>query len=78
MASIQERIIKDIAIFDKNILSISIADLSPKQKEIVELAAMYAKDSKSFLDKGDFYTSFSAIAYAHGLLDSIIKLNQKM
>jgi hypothetical protein len=78
MASIQERIIKDIAIFDKNILSLSAHDLSPGQKEIVELAAMYAKDSKSFLDKGDFYTSFSAIAYAHGLLDSIIKLNQKM
>ncbi len=77
MASIQERIIKDIEIFDRNISSMSLKDLNPEQKEIVELAAMYAKDSKAFFNKGDFYTSFSAIAYAHGLLDSIIKLNQK-
>ncbi len=77
MASIQERIIKDIAIFDANISNIARENLDPVQQEIIDLAAMYAKDSKSFLDKGDFYTSFSAIAYAHGLLDSIIKINAK-
>ena len=32
---------------------------------------MYAKDSQSFLDKGDLYTSFASINYAHGLLDAV-------
>lgn len=77
MASIEERITKDIAIFSENIKGINKEKLEPKQRRIVELAEMYAKDSKSFLDKKDYYTSFSSIAYAHGLLDSIRKLNGK-
>lgn len=35
---------------------------------------MYAQDSEAFLKKGDIYTSFASIAYAHGLLDSILKM----
>jgi hypothetical protein len=38
---------------------------------VIELSKMYAKDSKSYLDKKDFYTSFSCISYAHGLLDAL-------
>ncbi len=77
MASIVERIVKDIGIFDTNMLLMDKVALEPKQREILELAKMYAKDSRSFLEKKEYYTSFSAIAYAHGLLDSIRKLNGK-
>jgi uncharacterized protein len=77
MVSIEERILKDIEIFNTNIGEIDKEKIDTKQKKIVELAEMYAKDSKSFFDKKDYYTSFSAIAYAHGLLDSIRKLNGK-
>ncbi|MCL5419701.1 MAG: DUF357 domain-containing protein [Candidatus Marsarchaeota archaeon] len=42
--------------------------------EIVSLAEMYASDSEAWLRKKDYYTSFCSIAYAHGLLDSILKL----
>lgn len=77
MASIEERILKDIDIFNTNIKEINKAKIDPRQKKIVELAEMYAKDSRSFFEKKDYYTSFSAIAYAHGLLDSIRKLNGK-
>ena len=77
MASIEERILKDIGIFNANVREIEREKIGKKQKAIVELAEMYAKDSKSFFDKKDYYTSFSAIAYAHGLLDSIRKLNSK-
>lgn len=77
MVSIEERIKKDIEIFHQNIKKIDVGKIEEKQRKIVELAEMYAKDSKSFLEKKDYYTSFSSIAYAHGLLDSILKLNSK-
>ena len=34
---------------------------------------MYASDSVAWLKKKDYYTSFSSISYAHGLLDAIRK-----
>jgi uncharacterized protein len=77
MPTIEERILKDIDIFNRNIRNIDIKKIDQKQRKIVELAEMYAKDSKSFFEKKDYYTSFSSIAYAHGLLDSIRKLNGK-
>ncbi len=76
-ASIEERIIKDLRIFEENIRALDRNDLPEAQVRILELAEMYAKDSRAFLGKKDYYTSFSAIAYAHGLLDSIRKLNGK-
>ena len=71
MASIEERILKDIDIFNVNIREVDRGKLDARQKKVVELAEMYAKDSMSFFKKKDYYTSFSSIAYAHGLLDSI-------
>lgn len=76
MADIEERIKKDIAIFSSNLKKIEKKKISENQKKIIELAEMYASDSKAFLEKKDYYTSFSSIAYAHGLLDSILKLNE--
>lgn len=75
MASIEERIKKDIDIFSSNLRKVEKKKISEKQRKIVELAEMYASDSKAFLEKKDYYTSFSSIAYAHGMLDSILKLN---
>ena len=77
MTSIEERIVKDINIFKKNIKEIDKEKIDPKQRKVIELAEMYASDSQAFLEKKDYYTSFSSIAYAHGLLDSIRKLNGK-
>ncbi len=44
---------------------------------VLELARDYASDAKSYLDKGDFYTSFSCISYAHGLLDALKEMLDK-
>lgn len=74
-ASIEERITKDLRIFDENIKALDRKALPSAHVRILELAEMYARDSRAFLEKKDYYTSFSAIAYAHGLLDSIRKLN---
>ncbi|MGD0728852.1 MAG: DUF357 domain-containing protein [Candidatus Micrarchaeaceae archaeon] len=64
-----KRIEKDIALFNDNIKGISSKDKA--MARVIELSKMYAKDSKSYLDKKDFYTSFSCISYAHGLLDAL-------
>lgn len=69
--AIKARIEKDINAFQTNFASISSLDKDGKVVRMVEMSMMYAKDAKSYLDKGDFYTSFSCISYAHGLLDAI-------
>ena len=49
-------------------------DLTGEERKVVELAEMYAKDSDAWLKKNDLYTSFSSIAYAHGLIDAVLKI----
>lgn len=70
---IEDRIRKDISIFSDNIKKVDGKRLDAKEAEVVELAKMYANDAGSWLEKKDYYTSFSSIAYAHGLLDAILK-----
>ena len=48
--------------------------LNEEERKVVELAQMYAKDSESWLTKNDVYTAFASIAYAHGLLDAVLKI----
>jgi len=69
---IKQRIEKDIVKFYVNFQKAKGLKMG---KKIVELSEMYARDSKSYLDKGDYYTSFSCISYAHGLLDAILELS---
>lgn len=71
--SIVKRIEKDIALFYVNYKKVKTDGAA---KKVVELSEMYARDSKSYLEKGDYYTSFSCISYAHGLLDAIIAVNE--
>ncbi len=68
-AQVRKRIEKDLALFDE-----SVKGMGAQQggsAKVLELARMYASDSRSFLEKGDLCTSFSAIAYAHGLVDAL-------
>jgi len=67
------RIEKDIVMFDENLLKTKDLNLSDSQKKTIELASQYFEDSKYYLNKKDFFTSFGCINYAHGLLDAIIK-----
>lgn len=77
MEYIQSRIRKDIEEFYKNIEMLD-SDTDRGEGEVAELAHMYARDAKSYLDKKDFYTAFSCISYAHGLLDALLKLRGKI
>lgn len=74
LTDVKTRILKDIDIFNEHIKHLDFKLLNEEEKKVVMLAEMYAKDSKSFLEKGDLHTSFSSISYAHGLLDAIRKV----
>ena len=43
-------------------------------KEIIEMVSNYLSDAKHFEEKQDFVNSFAAINYAHGWLDSGVRL----
>lgn len=74
---VRKRIEKDIDLFYKNIEPLKSAPSNNKNiSRVIELSEMYAKDSKSFLEKGDLYTAFASINYAHGLLDAIREITK--
>lgn len=72
----EERIRKDILLFSVSMKKVSKVSLGDEERKVVELAGMYAKDSEAWLEKGDLYTSFSSIAYAHGLMDAVLKIRE--
>ncbi len=66
-----QRIKKDIELFTKNIKEIESIKLDDSENEIIERARSYFGDTKYYLEKQDYITSFGCITYAHGLLDAI-------
>ena len=44
-------------------------------KEIIDMVENYLSDAKHFESKGDYVNSFGAINYAHGWLDSGVRLD---
>ncbi|MBM3229317.1 DUF357 domain-containing protein [Candidatus Parvarchaeota archaeon] len=63
----RERIESDIRQFEQNVPEVKV---TAENSHIVELARLYCKDTKYFLDKKDFVTAFGCINYAHGLIDA--------
>lgn len=43
-------------------------------KEIVDMVTNYLSDARHFEDKGDWVNAFAALNYAHGWLDSGVRL----
>ncbi|MCL5239139.1 MAG: DUF357 domain-containing protein [Candidatus Marsarchaeota archaeon] len=77
MQEIGERIEKDIGKFHENVKLLDESELGPKEVEIIRLAKNYCDDAQAWIEKEDFYTAFASISYAHGLLDTLLKLNSK-
>jgi hypothetical protein len=44
-------------------------------KEIIEMVSNYLSDSKYFENKGNLVNAFAALNYAHGWLDSGVRLD---
>jgi hypothetical protein len=72
---IAERIARDIRKFNENVLLLDEHRLGPKEVEIVRLAKNYSEDADAWLRKKEYYNAFASISYAHGLLDTLLKLN---
>ncbi|AEE94284.1 cytidyltransferase-related domain protein [Acidianus hospitalis W1] len=49
----------------------------PEYQKIIDLARQYTEDAKYYLDKGDVDTAIVDIAYAEGLLDAVLIINNK-
>jgi len=43
-------------------------------KEIIDMVENYVSDARHFEGKGDWVNAFAALAYAHGWLDSGVRL----
>ncbi|HIG94922.1 MAG TPA: DUF357 domain-containing protein [Nanoarchaeota archaeon] len=44
-------------------------------KEIIDMVTNYLSDAKHFEKKGDYVNSFAALNYAHGWIDSGVRLD---
>lgn len=71
-----ERIKKDIALFEKSLVELESVSLSESEEAIRDNAQRYYEDTKYYLEKGDYFTAFGCINYAHGLLDGIKRIKQ--
>jgi len=67
--SVIKRIEKDITMFNDAVKTLNLDE--KELVKVIEMSKLYALDSKSYLVKGDLFTSFSCISYAHGLLDAV-------
>ena len=70
-----ERIKKDIALFEESVAELDSLSLTGNEEEVVEHARRYYEDTKYYLEKGDYFTAFGCINYAHGLIDGIKERN---
>ncbi len=43
--------------------------------EIIEMVSNYLSDAKHFKEKGDYVNAFAALNYAHGWIDSGVRLD---
>ncbi len=68
-----DRIKKDIALFEHSIADLATLSLHGNEKGVVDNAKRYYEDTKYYLKKGDFFTAFGCINYAHGLVDGLFK-----
>ena len=65
---ITEKALKEIK---KNI----ILGKEPQAKEIIEMVENYLSDAKHFRKKEDYVNCFAALNYAHGWIDSGVRLD---
>ena len=71
-----ERIKKDIALFEESVAELDSQSLVDNEAKVVEHAKRYYEDTMYYLGKGDYFTAFGCINYAHGLIDGIKRIKE--
>ncbi len=66
-----ERITKDLRLFEQSVAELDSLALTNDEKTVVAHAKRYYADTQYYLEKGDYFTAFGCINYAHGLMDCI-------
>ncbi len=66
-----EKIKIDIEKLERNLKQLQNINFNDSEKEVYDRAVDYMNDSKYYLKKEDFRTSFGCIEYSHGLLDAL-------
>jgi hypothetical protein len=76
---INKQILKKYFLLTTNALKIAkksiIKSKEKDSKEIIEMVSNYLSDAKYFEKKEDLINAFAALNYAHGWLDSGVRLN---
>ena len=72
------RIEKDIKMFEENINALQQIHPDLLIDPRVRIASDYYHDSQYYLNKNDYFTAFGCINYGHGLLDALIKFDDKL
>lgn len=72
-----ERIKKDVALFEQSLVELDSLLLTDNEAVVVDHAKRYYEDTKYYLEKGDYFTAFGCINYAHGLIDGIKRRKEK-
>jgi len=67
----EQRIEKDLREFAASVREVEEARPPEELKENIERARNYYEDSKYFYEKGDLFTAWGTINYAHGVLDAV-------
>jgi hypothetical protein len=71
------RIEKDINMFEENIDSLQKNHPLILKDPRAQMATDYYHDAQYYLEKRDYFTAFGCINYGHGLLDALIKFDDK-
>jgi len=59
----------------RNIKENIIKGKEKEAKEIIDMAENYISDAEHFFSKGDYVNCFAALNYAHGWIDSGVRLS---
>ena len=74
----KEKLEKYFALTGKALEQVKNSIIKGKEKEakeIIDMTTNYLSDAKHFEKKGDFVNAFGALNYAHGWLDSGVRLD---
>lgn len=72
-----EKVAKYFELTESALAKVKDAIISGKEteaKEIIDMVSNYVSDAHHFEDKGDLVNAFAALNYAHGWLDSGVRL----
>jgi len=73
-----EKLKKYFSVTERALEKVKESVISGKEKyarEIIEMVQNYISDAKHFEKKGDYVNSFAALNYAHGWIDSGVRLD---